>query len=40
MNIGKLNIAYVRVSSVGQKDDLVRQKKEMTNKYPNHIVIE
>jgi excisionase family DNA binding protein len=37
---GKLNIAYVRVSSIGQKDDLVRQKKEMTSKYPNHIVVE
>ena len=37
---GKLNIAYVRVSSVGQKDDLVRQKNEMINRYPNHLVIE
>jgi putative resolvase len=37
---GKLNIAYVRVSSVGQKNDLERQKQEMIIKYPNHILIE
>jgi predicted site-specific integrase-resolvase len=37
---GKLNIAYVRVSSVGQKNDLERQKQEMIMKYPNHILIE
>lgn len=36
----KLNICYVRVSSVGQKDDLERQKKELYSKYPNNIFIE
>ena len=39
-NEKRLNIAYVRVSSVGQKDDLQRQKDEMKKKYPNHIIIE
>lgn len=37
---GKLNISYVRVSSMGQKDDLERQKKYIIEKYPNHILIE
>lgn len=36
----KLNICYVRVSSIGQKDDLERQKKELYSKYPNNIFIE
>ena len=39
-NEGKLNISYVRVSSVGQKDDLERQKELIKNKYPNHKMIE
>jgi len=35
----KLNISYVRVSSIGQKDDLERQKKSIMEKYPNHKMI-
>jgi excisionase family DNA binding protein len=37
---GKINIVYVRVSSIGQKDDLKRQKDEMVKKYPKHLLIE
>jgi len=37
---GKLKISYVRVSSLGQKDDLERQKIQIMEKYPNHIMIE
>ncbi len=36
----KLNIAYIRVSSQNQKDDLERQKQLMVHKYTNHIIIE
>jgi len=36
----KLNICYVRVSSIGQKDDLERQKKMMQELYPNYYIIE
>jgi len=36
----KLNISYVRVSSLGQKDDLERQKKMIKEKYPDHVMIE
>lgn len=36
----RLNIAYVRVSSQNQKDDLERQKQLMVHKFPNHIIIE
>ena len=36
----KLNICYVRVSSLGQKDDLERQKEFMKKKYPKHLIIE
>ena len=36
----KLNIAYIRVSSQNQKDDLERQKHLMVHKFPNHIIIE
>ena len=36
----KLKISYVRVSSQGQKDDLERQKKQMKELYPKHIMIE
>ena len=39
-NKERLNICYVRVSSINQKDDLIRQKNMMNNKYPNHIIIE
>jgi excisionase family DNA binding protein len=37
---GNLKLSYVRVSSQGQKDDLERQKKQMKELYPNHIMIE
>jgi len=37
---GKLNICYVRVSSLSQKDDLERQKEQMIKNYPNHKIIE
>jgi predicted site-specific integrase-resolvase len=36
---GKLNISYVRVSSLGQKDDLERQEKMVREKYPKNIII-
>lgn len=36
----KLNICYVRVSSASQKDDLTRQKAQMVQKYPDHLIIE
>ena len=39
-NKEKLNICYVRVSSLNQKDDLERQKEMIKLKYPNHIIIE
>ena len=35
----KLNICYVRVSSMGQKDDLERQIKYMKKNYPEHVII-
>ncbi len=37
---GKLKIAYVRVSSEKQLDDLKRQKKLIKDLYPNHIIVE
>jgi hypothetical protein len=36
----KLNISYVRVSTINQKDDLDRQKALLKEKYPNNIIIE
>lgn len=36
----KISICYVRVSTAGQKDDLIRQKEYMKKKYPNHLIIE
>jgi putative resolvase len=36
----KLKICYVRVSSLGQKDDLERQKEFMKFKFPKHLLIE
>ena len=36
----KLNICYIRVSSVSQKDDLERQKKVMIERFPTYIIIE
>ena len=35
-----LNIIYVRVSSLGQKNDLERQKNDLIKKYKGFIVIE
>ena len=37
---GKLKLCYVRVSSMGQKEDLERQKKLIREKYPNHTMIQ
>lgn len=37
---GDLKLSYVRVSSLGQKDDLQRQKQLIREKYPDHIMIE
>lgn len=39
-NSNKINICYVRVSTITQKDDLERQKKFMKNKYPTYEIIE
>jgi putative resolvase len=36
----RLKLAYIRVSTVGQKDDLERQKQRMKELYPDHILIE
>jgi predicted site-specific integrase-resolvase len=36
----KINICYVRVSTLNQKDDLERQKKYMKDKYPTYELIE
>lgn len=36
----RINVCYVRVSTIGQKDDLERQKDMMKIKYPNYIIIE
>lgn len=36
----KLKLCYVRVSSMGQKDDLERQKKLIREKYPDHLMIQ
>ena len=40
IKIEKMNICYVRVSSLGQKDDLQRQKEYMQKKYPTYTLIE
>lgn len=37
---GKINISYARVSSLGQKNDLERQKELILSKYPDHKLIE
>ena len=39
-NKEKQNICYVRVSTLGQKEDLERQKKYMKDKYPSYTLIE
>lgn len=36
----KINISYIRVSTLGQKSDLERQRSYMLNKYPTHEIIE
>ena len=36
----KMKIVYVRVSSIGQKDDLERQKQVMVAAYPGYEIIE
>ena len=36
----KVKVCYARVSSVGQKDDLVRQKEVLTKTYPDYNLIE
>lgn len=36
----KIKLGYVRVSSIGQKDDLVRQKQNITKYFPDHIILE
>lgn len=37
---GKLNINYVRVSSLGQRDDLERQKRQLRDAHPDYVMIE
>ena len=36
----KLNICYIRVSTISQKDDLERQKEYMIKKYKDYDIIE
>ena len=36
---GKLNLSYIRVSSLGQKDDLERQEELLLKYYPQNIII-
>ena len=36
----KVKICYARVSSIGQKGDLERQKKVLKEKYPTYLLIE
>ena len=36
----RIKICYARVSSMGQKDDLERQKEELLKKYPKYELIE
>ena len=38
-NIFKENYIYARVSSLGQKEDLERQKNLLQTKYPNYKLI-
>ena len=35
----RIKVGYCRVSTYGQKDDLDRQIKYMSNKYPTHKLI-
>lgn len=39
-NKDKLNICYIRVSTLSQKNDLERQRKFMVDKYPTYEIIE
>ena len=39
-NDEKIKVCYARVSSIGQKDDLERQKKLLKEKYPKYHLIE
>ena len=39
-NKDKLNICYIRVSTLSQKNDLERQRKFMIDKYPTYEIIE
>lgn len=36
----RLHIAYIRVSSLGQKDDLERQRNYISKRFPKHTIIE
>lgn len=36
----KVKICYARVSSIGQRDDLIRQKDLLKKSFPNHILID
>jgi len=40
IKIKKINLCYIRVSTIAQKDDLEQQKNYMKNKYPNYKIIE
>ena len=35
----RLNICYVRVSTISQKEDLIRQEQYMRSLYPSYIII-
>ena len=35
----KVKVSYIRVSSIGQKNDLERQKQEILSQYPDHLMI-
>lgn len=37
---GRLKIIYARVSSLSQKDDLVRQIQQLKHTYPDHVLIQ
>jgi len=40
LKLKKIKLCYARVSSVGQKNDLERQKEELKKIYPNHLLME
>ena len=37
---GRMNIIYARVSSLGQKNDLERQKRMLQQQYPSYFLVE